>query len=353
MTRLLWLLLIALILGRYYCTRPRYSIGDFVQISAPIRSEPVRYSHSQMLSLQGFRIFLEPYPELHYGDRVVITGQVGEQNQLLNPNLLSHTESQRSLFSLRTSLLQVFQRSLPVPHSALIAGVVLGSKASISQSFYQALRQTGTLHVVVASGMNVTLIAGFLVQSLIHFVSRRRAVVISFAGIWIYTLLAGLEAPLIRAAIMGSIALTAQAKGKLYRAWRALFLAALLMLIVNPNWFADLGFLLSFTATASLMLFESKIRNKINFAPQLFRESLSTSLAAQIGVAPIIYLTFGQFNPLSPIINALILWTIPPITVIGALAGIIGLLIPFIARLILLLIFPLTWWFITIINIFS
>jgi hypothetical protein len=87
--------------------------------------------------------------------------------------------------------------------------------------------------------------------------------------------------------------------------------------------------------------------------PGIFREGFSTSLAAQIGVAPILFVTFGQFNLLSPIINALVLWTIPPITIIGGIGGIIGLMIPFFGKLILLLSYPLTSWFIWIVELFS
>ena len=87
--------------------------------------------------------------------------------------------------------------------------------------------------------------------------------------------------------------------------------------------------------------------------PASFREGLSTSLAAQVGVAPIIFVTFGQFNVLSPIINALVLWTIPYIMVIGAIGGIIGLIVPVLGRLIMFALYPLIYWFVQIINLSS
>jgi hypothetical protein len=79
--------------------------------------------------------------------------------------------------------------------------------------------------------------------------------------------------------------------------------------------------------------------------PRFLRQDLSTTIAAQIGVAPIIWATFGQFNLLSPLINAAVLWTIPLITIIGMVAGIISLIVPQIASLILYLTYPLTSWF--------
>ena len=130
-------------------------------------------------------------------------------------------------------------------------------------------------------------------------------------------------------------------------------MSAFIMLMLNPGYLGNLGFILSFTATASLMLFESKVRSLIYFVPRIFREGLSTSLAAQIGVAPILFYNFGELNLLSPLINALVLWTIPYITIIGAIGGVMGLAVPLIGRLILFAIYPLTEYFVFVVSIFN
>ena len=243
-----------------------------------------------------------------------------------------------------------YQRSLPSTHSALVAGVTIGSKASIPTEFWEKLKMSGTVHVVVASGMNVTLVAGFLMGILIFFIPRRRAIPLALIGIWSYAILSGFDAPIIRAAVMGSIAFTAQEIGRLYLAWRALVLSALAMLFIKPEWIIDLGFILSFVATASLMLFEARIRKFLRRVPSIIRQDLSTTLAAQIGVAPILFASFGQFNILSPLVNALILWTIPPITIIGMIGGMLGLIFEPAGRLVLLLSYPMTSWFIFVVK---
>ena len=229
----------------------------------------------------------------------------------------------------------------------------MGSKAGLPASFWEALKKTGTAHVVVASGMNVTLVTSFLIGILIIFLPRRKAIPLALVGVWSYSLLSGFDAPIVRAAIMGSIVFTAQAFGRLQTASRALFLSAALMLIIKPDWITDIGFILSFVATGSLMLFERKIASLIHFVPGIFREGLSTSLAAQIGVAPILYATFGQFSLLSPIINALVLWTIAPITIIGGIGGVLGLISVTIGKMIIFLAYPLTTWFIWIVGVFG
>ena len=259
-------------------------------------------------------------------------------------------ESTGVLYKLRQKLVLFYQRALPEPHASLVAGVTIGSKASIPKEFWESLKRSGTAHVVVASGMNVTLVASFLLGLLVLLVPRKRAVPLALSGVWLYALLSGFDAPIIRAGVMGSIALAAQEFGRLNFAWRALVLSAGMMLLIWPTWLTDLGFILSFLATASLLLFEKKIAKLLRKVPSILREDLSTSLAAQIGVAPILFISFGQFNLLSPIINALVLWTIVPITVIGMAAGLVGLIIEPLGKWILYLVYPLTSWFVWIVN---
>ncbi|MGB6838847.1 MAG: ComEC/Rec2 family competence protein [Microgenomates group bacterium] len=347
-----WLLLILLIFVRYITTRPDFSNGDKIRITSRVSSEPIKYSTSQGLTLFGLRFYLPNYPEVTYGDKIVVEGIV-EDGKLKNPKLINLEPATGVLFKTRGKIIRIYQESLPEPHAALVAGVTLGSKSSLPEIFWESLKKTSTIHVVVASGMNVTLVAGFLMGILILFLPRKKAVPIALVGIWLYSLLSGFDAPIVRAAIMGSVAFAAQGLGRLYAARRALLLSAAAMLIIKPDWIGDLGFILSFVATASLMLFERKIARLIHFVPGIFREGLSTSLAAQIGVAPILFVTFGQFSLLSPIINALVLWTIAPITIMGGMAGIVGLASGFLGKTVLLLSFPLTSWFIWIVEVFA
>ena len=221
------------------------------------------------------------------------------------------------------------------------------------KNFCEIPKKTRTAHVVVASGTNVTMLASFLISILTYFFNRRHAVFITLAGIVGYTILSGFDAPIVRAGIMGSIVFLAQLSGRVSDSWRVLTFTSLIMLLIKPTWLTDLGFILSFVATGSLMLFQTKINEKLKFVPNILREGLSTSLAAQIGVAPIIFVTFGQFNIISPIINAFILWTVSYIMVFGVLGGLIGLIIPLVGKLILLFSFPFLYWFVKVVTLFS
>ena len=301
-----------------------YQDGQIIKITSRVLEEPVRYSFKQKIDLLGFNFYLPLYPEIFYGDVISVKGRV-KKGELVNPELLAVYSGNSFLLSFREKIIAFYREVLPEPHASLMAGITLGSKSQIPDDFWQKLKKSGVLHVVVASGMNVTFVAGFLISLLTVFLSRKKALIFTILGIWFYVALSGFEAPLIRAGIMATFA----------------FL-----------WLSDTGFILSYVSTASLMLFQTKINNYLKILPGFLKEGLATSIAAQIGVAPILFVTFGSFNFLSPIINMLVLWTIPGIMILGGVGGIMGLVFPFLGKLILYISYPLTWWFIKIVSIY-
>lgn len=330
--------------------------GREVLIKDRVLSEPVLYEKIQTFNLKGFKIYTERFPQINYGDYVEVQGIVSDRkikdakvNKIVNSNNL--------LFVFRNNLLNVYKKSLPNPHSALVSGVTIGSKSQIDSEFYEDLKKSGTLHVVVASGMNVTLVAGFLMTLFVSLVSRKVAVIVSLVGIWVYALISGFDSPIVRASIMGSIAFSAQALGREYFARWALFVTCIIMILINPLIVLDWGFILSVSATASLMLFytplDSLISLKLKLIPNILKEDFTTSLAAQVLVAPLLFLFFKNINLFSPFINAIVLWTIPPITILGIIGGILGVIYFPLGKLFLLFVYPFTLWFSICIKFFG
>ncbi len=352
-TLVIIILIMALFIRFVYVYKTKEKIPDatVVKITSRVKSEPVVYETAQYLKLVGYKVYLPLYPAITYGDSVVIQGTTKE-NKIINPKLLDLQKNTNFAYVFREKIINFYSKTLPQPHASLLAGVTLGSKGHIPSEFFEKLKSSGTIHVVVASGMNVTLVGGFLMGLLILFFKRSTAIYLSLIGIWFYALLAGFDPPIIRAAIMGSIAFSAVILGKANFALRALLVSAYLMLFINPAWIGDLGFILSFVATLSLILFTTKTDRLVTFLPRFLRSDVSSTLAAQIGVAPILFATFGRFNPLSIVANALILWTIPIITVLGMVAGLISMVSEPLAGIFLYLTYPLTSWFIFIVNFF-
>lgn len=344
--------MILLITLRHFSSKPVYQNGDTIRLTTTVAEDPRIYGDYQTFSAAGIKIYLPSFPEIYYGDKVVLEGTV-DDGKLADAKLVSSDNFKNFGSGFRKNITDFYAKMLPQPISGLFAGVVLGSRGGLSPDFWEDTKITGVAHVVVASGTNVTFVIAFVMGVLNYFLPRRKSMPFVIISIILYLFLSGFQAPLIRASIMAFLAFWAEGSGRLTSAFRTLVLSALIMLLIVPAWLTDIGFILSFVSTASIMVFGKPIRKVFKKLPKVFGESFSTSLAAQIGVAPVIFVTFGRFNILSPLINALVLWTVPYIMILGSLGGVIGQVFPFLGKLILYVSYPLGWWFVTVVKFFN
>src|SRR3990172_3843844 len=98
------------------------------------------------------------------------------------------------LDGLRESISAFVRSGLPEPHSSLLLGMILGNKSGFPPDFYEALRVTGTLHVVVVSGFNITVIINTLARALI-FIPLRIRFFITLSFLTAFVLLVGVNPP--------------------------------------------------------------------------------------------------------------------------------------------------------------
>jgi len=352
---------------------PEYNIPEQTpaKLVGRISKQPYHKGSYQIISLGSVVIRTGRFPGYFYGQKLEVVGKL--EKKVINPflteyfafypairvvdeekNLGQVTNFQRILFNIRGRLEMAVNQLLPEPQSSLLNGVLLGAKKEMPQNFRQNLRETGTLHIVVASGYNITVVAGVLISILTLVVSRKKALAFALLGIVLYTLMVGAEPPAVRAAIMAGLAFTAQVLGRLEDAMIGLILAAAVMLLISPLILFDIGFQLSFAAMGGILLLEPILKEKgriFNFP--IFGSELATTLSAQAGVTPIILANFGTISFLSPLINALVLPVVPLIMNLGAISVFLGLLIKPLGQVFAWLTGVLLTYFVEVINLFS
>lgn len=226
--------------------------------------------------------------------------------------------------SIFTSIINSY---LPEPHSSLLNGILFGVDLKSSKLFYEQLKQVGLLHIVVLSGMNITMLAaiiGVITLSL----GRRASLFITATTIFLFVIFVGPEPPIVRAAIMGMLTLLSIVYGRSRQALYTLFLSGFAIAIFKPDWLATISFQLSFGATLGIILFgPKKIEFKNDwrgkFKEELKRE-LQTTLSAQIFTVPIIFYYFKQVSFISPLANILVSWLIAPLMILGFTTVILG-----------------------------
>jgi len=216
---------------------------------------------------------------------------------------------------------------LPEPHASLLNGILFGIDLKTTKEFYEQLKMVGLLHLVVLSGINITLLSSIISQST-QFFSKKLSILITIISIIFFVLFVGIQAPILRAALMGILTLVANYTGRKNYSLYALILSFVLSVIFFPSWLKTVSFQLSYAATLGIILFgEKNIKksenNFINFYHQI-KADFKTSLAAQIFTAPIIFIYFRQISLIAPLANVLVSFFVPFLMVLGFLTAILG-----------------------------
>ncbi len=234
------------------------------------------------------------------------------------------------LFSVKEKFLEKINSNITRPESLLMGGLILGEKASFSQDLRQSFIDTGTIHIVALSGYNVTIVAEWFMKLFVQapYVSKNFGIGMGILAIFLFILMTGGSSTAIRAGVMATLALIARATGRNYDLGRALLLAGVLMIALNPFLLAyDVSFQLSFLATFAVIFFAPRIEKYFLWVPDYFklRDIVSVTCAVYIFVFPFILYKMGNFSLVALPANILILPFIPWTMMLGFLTGLVGL----------------------------
>ncbi len=263
----------------------------------------------------------------------------------------------RGIFQLRQSAYQTINNFLPQPEAGLLSGVLLGLENDIPFQLEKAFQDTGTAHIVAISGYNMTLLAGLILVGFRRNLSIWWAGFLAILTIVIYTLLVGASPPVVRAALMSSLAMSAHLIGRKQAGFFTLILTVAVLCAFNPLYLWDTGFQLSAMATLGLVLYAERMSSWFeNLASRWLPEPLVKrikgpigeyflfTIAAQITTLPVIVFQFEQIPISSLISNPLILPVQPLVMILGGIAVITGLFLPPLGQLVAYLAWlPLTY----------
>ena len=262
-----------------------------------------------------------------------------------------------ALYTFKQKSLDNIYFMFPDPESSLLAGILLGVDTGLTRELQQAFKNTGTAHIIAISGFNISIIAGIFFAFFSRFLGERRGTITAILGIALYTFIAGASAAVVRAALMGGLALFAKQVGRRQVALNTLLAVAAGMCIWNPLYVWDVGFQLSFSATLGIILYAEPFSSAANnflkgFLPAkivrmlrkpfpkniylFFLRRISRAyanriarpladyflltLAAQLTTIPIMAYHFQRISLVSFLANPFILPAQPAVMILGGLA---------------------------------
>ncbi len=203
---------------------------------------------------------------------------------------------------------------------SIASALFLGERQWLDRDIKQSYVDSGIVHVLAISGMHIGILLLFL-RFLFGFIRSRNQFifnVIVLGFLWGFAWLTGFPPSVLRAVIMFSLLQWALESKRKVSMFYIMLLAAGIILIIDPMFLFDVGFQLSFAAVSSILLFMPLMYKIYKPKTKIFSyviDLIYISIAAQIGVLPLILLYFHRFSFLFLVSNLLV---IPLLTVILA-----------------------------------
>lgn len=191
-------------------------------------------------------------------------------------------------------------------HAGMAEALILGWRADLSPDMKASFRDAGIAHLLAVSGLHVGLLAS-LISLLLHWVGReRRGRIVNgsirLAAVWIFALLTGLAPSTVRAALMFSLFIVADILGRRTPRLNLLAASALVTLVCRPTLLFDVGWQLSYSAVAGIILAKPVIQA---FGNRLW-QGAAVSMAATTATLPITISAFHNFHPYFLIANVIV-----------------------------------------------
>lgn len=245
--------------------------------------------------------------------------------------------------SIRRAMTGAMYRMLPAEQAGLAAGILLGDTAGIGDQTKADFQTVGVTHILSVSGLHMATMAQFflLLLGLLR-VPRRPAAVVAMAGVLGFMAVTGFVPPVMRSGIMCLIFLAGTLFGRQADSLNSLGLAAVVICVQNPYAAADLGLLLSFSATLGMIVCSGPMTKRLQVlyqgVPQGralldgMNSALCTTIAATVFTLPIIVLSFGTVSLISPVANILQILPSTLLMEFAAVAAVLYLVgLPFLA----------------------
>ncbi len=303
-----------------------------------------------------------PGGEWHYGDVVRLRGHLktppeyedfSYRDYLARQGILTYTPDAaiwkmpttdgnpalRLVFAFKEHAIDHIYSMFPEPEASLLAGILLGNDNGLPATLQEAYQNTGTAHIIAISGFNIAIIAGLFIALFSRLFGPRRGAFAAIAGITVYTILVGATPSVVRAALMGGLAIFARQLGRRQVGLNTLTASAAFMAVINPQVLWDVSFQLSFAATLGLILYAQPLQEWLTrlLASRLPAKTarriaapvgmyMLFTLAAQLTTLPIVAYQFKRISLISILANPLILPVQPALMVLAGLAVLLSFL---------------------------
>lgn len=226
--------------------------------------------------------------------------------------------------------------------AGLVPALIDGDERAVPSGVEADFKTAGLTHLMAVSGTNFVLLgAAWMALARRVGVRGRGTIPIGLLGIVALVVLARAEPSVIRAAVMGAVALIGLGHGRRNQGVRMLSACICLVMLFQPELATSPGFALSALATAGILVFAGRWRDAMaSWMPTILAEAIAVGLAAYIACLPMIVALSGRLSIVAIPANLAAGVVVGPATVLGFVGGVVGMVLPALGRVIAA---PATW----------
>jgi len=202
---------------------------------------------------------------------------------------------------------KLFYDNISKESADIILSIILGDVDYLNIDLYDNIKTMGLAHIFAVSGSHIVLLYGVLLRVLKFVVPNRRiSWLLTWALIWFYGFLIGFPLSVLRTLVMFTLLFGSEVMYRKYSSLNSIALAGLILTIANPFWIFDAGFLLSFSAALSLIIYNKYILKYIKTENLILRD-FYLFLFLQIFTLPILAHYFNYIPIMGILYNLLLI----------------------------------------------
>ena len=294
-----------------------YGYGDLLKVTGQLRAvdkpgNPGQFDYQGFLERRGIHVVMSLWKD----DSI---GKLGT----------AHPQGIKGMaLSAKHKFMYVLDTTLAPEHSALVKGMLFGSRGMIPEQVSSDFQRVSLIHVLCVSGFHVGLVlAGFLVFFHMFKLPIRWEAPLASVVLIFYAVMTGLGPAVIRATVMGLMVLWARRLGR-ERDWpTAMVLAASIILVFWPRALWEPGFQLSFAVAWGILYLTPWVEKKMMFFPRPLRLAVAVPLVAELTAAPLVAYHFHMVSLVGVITNIIVAPLVAGVMLFSGVGAILGLIL--------------------------
>ena len=292
----------------------------------------LKFGEEKIKSSGSIYVSVRKNENLRRDDEVTLKGKMGAgfgtyAGYMWQPLIVGQKRAEPGnlILRVRDFFAERIRNLVPEPEVSLGLSYLLGMKSGLPDGLSENLRVVGLTHIVVASGAHLAILVE-IAKKMFGKISRFAGVLFSSIFIVAFMILVGWTPSIMRAGVMALLTLMTGYVGRRIAPLRMILMAMAGTLMVDPSFVMNMGWMLSFSSYAGIMLIGPKMVEYFygQKKPGFLGSTVTTTLAATMMTLPIVLYYYGQVSLISVIANLLILPTLPYAMGLTFLTGVVS-----------------------------